>query len=87
VDGDVEPHIRNLAPRNFETMPQHTIADKSGKPETPRHGAGRMGKIFSTSFLATPDPVQRVPAETKIKCCGGLRIMSEPPFRSPALVP
>jgi hypothetical protein len=82
VDGHVEPHIRNLASRNFETMPQRTIVVKSGKPETPQHGAGRMGKIFSTSFSATQDPVQRVPAGTKIKCCGGLRIMSEPPFRS-----
>lgn len=53
----------------------------SGKPETPRFGAGRMGKIFSTTFSATPDPVQCGPAAGKIRCCGGLRVMSEPPFR------
>ena len=81
-DGNGDEH--DCPDRNKD--PARPSIQISGKPETPRLGAGRMGKIFSTTFSA-PDPVQRgetagmSPAAGKIKCCGGLRVMSEPPYR------
>ena len=87
-DGNGDEH--DCPDRNKD--PARPSIQISGKPETPRLGAGRMGKIFSTTFSA-PDPVQRgetagmSPAAGKIKCCGGLRVMSEPPYRWASLAP